>query len=38
MWDMGGKLPHLWVHHFKGSQGIIFMIDEVQLNKDEAVK
>ena len=19
IWDLGGKLPHLWVHHFKGS-------------------
>jgi hypothetical protein len=19
VWDLGGKLPHLWVHHFKGT-------------------
>ena len=35
VWDLGGKLPHLWVHHFKGTQGIIFIIDEVSLSIDE---
>jgi signal recognition particle receptor subunit beta len=38
IWDLGGKLPHLWSHHFKGSQGIIFVIDENQMNKSEAIQ
>eukprot|EP00347_Sterkiella_histriomuscorum_P001125 403373231 len=35
VWDLGGKLPHLWVHHFKGTQGIVFIIDEVATLVDE---
>ena len=38
VWDLGGKLPHLWVHHFKGAQGIIFMVDEVSTALDEQKK
>lgn len=35
VWDLGGKLPHLWVHHFKGTQGIVFIIDEIQTSLDD---
>lgn len=38
VWDLGGKLPHLWVHHFKGTQGIIYVIDELQTSVDDMKK
>ena len=32
LWDLGGKLPHLWVHHFSGTQGVIFVIDDLSVS------
>ena len=32
VWDLGGKLPHLWVHYFSATQGVIFMIDDLSLS------
>ena len=26
-WDLDGKLSHLWVHHFIGTNGILYIID-----------
>ncbi len=31
IWDLGGKLPHLWAHFFSGTQGVIFVIDDLSL-------
>ena len=29
MWDLNGKHPHLWTHHFKNSNGFVFVIDQI---------
>ncbi|TNV75755.1 hypothetical protein FGO68_gene1175 [Halteria grandinella] len=38
LWDLGGKLPHLWVHHFTGAQGVIFVIDDLSVACGDATK
>ena len=27
IWDLSGKHPHLWSHHFKNADGFVFVID-----------
>jgi ADP-ribosylation factor family len=36
-WDLGGKLPHLWAHHFLGTQGVFYIIDEHETLSKELV-
>jgi GTPase SAR1 family protein len=38
IWDLGGKTPHLWVHHYIGTQGIVFVIDSNDMHKYDDVK
>ena len=38
VWDLGGKLPHLWVHYFSATQGVIFMIDDLSLSFGDTSK
>ena len=38
VWDLGGKLPHLWVHYFSATQGVIFMIDDLSLSFQDPTK
>ena len=38
LWDLGGKLPHLWVHHFNGTQGVIFVIDDLSVAYGDHLK
>ena len=33
LWDLNGKLPHLWGHYFTGGvQGIIYVVENRNLN------
>lgn len=38
VWDLGGKLPHLWVHYFAGTQGVIFVIDDLSVALADPIK
>ena len=41
LWDVSGKLPHLWGHHFTGGvQGIIFVVENqsFQQRPDDPIK
>ena len=30
LWDLGGKLPHLWGHYFSGGvQGIVYVVENM---------
>ena len=35
IWDLSGKHPHLWTHHFKNSDGFVFVIDQIKADKDD---
>jgi len=33
LWDVSGKLPHLWSHYFTGGvHGIIYVVDNQLMN------
>jgi hypothetical protein len=37
IWDLSGAYPHLWVHHYVGTQAIIYVIDgekDAEIDKD----
>ena len=37
LWDISGKLPHLWSHYFTGGvHGIIYVIDNKILREDDS--
>ena len=38
VWDLDGKLPHLWSHYFSGAGGLIFVISQRDVEKDFAEK
>ena len=36
LWDLSGKLPHLWSHYFTGGvHGIIYVVDNLMLKDDD---
>ena len=35
VWDLSGKHPHLWSHHFKNADGFVFVIDQIKAEKDK---
>jgi hypothetical protein len=36
LWDLAGKLPHLWSHYFTGGvHGIIYVVDNKMIKEDD---
>ena len=35
VWDLNGKHTHLWGHHFKNADGFVFIIDQIEADRNE---